>query len=248
MAAYLSGDPYLAFATQAGAVPAGATKADARRRAGALQDCARSACSTPWGQTPSRNGWAAIPRRRASSFGCTAATYPRFWHWSDAVVDYANLYNDRYDGVRVAHLVGPEARTLGALRNFPMQANGAEMLRLACCFATERGVRVCAPVHDALLIEAPIAAIDDAVSTAQQAMSDASAVVLDGFRLRSEAKVILHPDRYMDDRGRHMWDAVWAELATLDAEHPGHPRTPVRAPMQQEVRTSAHPSNLISPV
>ena len=36
-----------------------------------------------------------------------------------------------------------------------MQANGAEMLRLACCFATERGVRVCAPVHDAILIEAP---------------------------------------------------------------------------------------------
>jgi len=42
-----------------------------------------------------------------------------------------------------------------SLRNFPMQGNGAEMLRLACCFATEQGIRVCAPVHDALLIEAP---------------------------------------------------------------------------------------------
>ena len=31
------------------------------------------------------------------------------------------------------------------LRNFPMQAHGAEMLRIACCLATERGVRVCAP-------------------------------------------------------------------------------------------------------
>ena len=39
-----------------------------------------------------------------------------------------------------------------SLRNFPMQANGAEMLRLACCFATERGIEVCAPVHDAVLI------------------------------------------------------------------------------------------------
>src|SRR3954464_13305113 len=43
-----------------------------------------------------------------------------------------------------------------SLANFPMQANGAEMLRLACCLATERGIRVCAPVHDALLIEAPL--------------------------------------------------------------------------------------------
>ena len=36
-----------------------------------------------------------------------------------------------------------------------MQANGAEMLRLACCLAIERGVKVCAPVHDAILIDRP---------------------------------------------------------------------------------------------
>ena len=28
-----------------------------------------------------------------------------------------------------------------SLSNFSMQANGAEMLRLACCLATERGIR-----------------------------------------------------------------------------------------------------------
>ena len=31
-----------------------------------------------------------------------------------------------------------------SLANFPVQANGAEMLRLACCLATERGIAVCA--------------------------------------------------------------------------------------------------------
>jgi hypothetical protein len=30
------------------------------------------------------------------------------------------------------------------------------MLRLACCLATEHGIKVCAPVHDALLIEASL--------------------------------------------------------------------------------------------
>ena len=51
-----------------------------------------------------------------------------------------------------------------SLRNFPMQANGAEMLRLACCLATERGIRVCAPVHDALLVEARAEDIDAVVA------------------------------------------------------------------------------------
>src|SRR5262249_59241758 len=34
--------------------------------------------------------------------------------------------------------VGPKANAR-SLANFPMQGNGAEMLRLACCLATERG-------------------------------------------------------------------------------------------------------------
>ena len=38
-------------------------------------------------------------------------------------------------------------------------------LRLACCLATECGIRVCAPVHDALLIEAPVAEIEEHVAT-----------------------------------------------------------------------------------
>ncbi|MBM48267.1 MAG: hypothetical protein CMP27_00340 [Roseibacillus sp.] len=47
--------------------------------------------------------------------------------------------------------------------NYPMQANGAEMLRLACIAATEQGVDVCVPVHDALLIEAPLEELGQAI-------------------------------------------------------------------------------------
>jgi hypothetical protein len=93
-----------------------------------------------------------------------------------------------------------------------MQANGAEMLRLACCLATERGIRVCAPVHDALLIEAPLDDLGAAVATTQEAMAEASSIVLGGFRLRSEAKLIRYPERYQDGRGTHMWNTVWGIL------------------------------------
>ena len=93
--------------------------------------------------------------------------------------------------------------------NFPMQANGAEMLRLACCLATERGIAVCAPVHDALLIEAP-------AGRDRRARGGAAGVHARGepdrarrrLELGSDAKVVRWPERYADERGEVMWDTV----------------------------------------
>ena len=39
-------------------------------------------------------------------------------------------------------------------------------------------------------------------------MARASEVVLNGFRLRSDAKLVQSPDRYMDERGKDMWAKV----------------------------------------
>ena len=104
-----------------------------------------------------------------------------------------------------------------SVRNFPMQANGAEMLRLACCLATERGIRVCMPVHDAVLIEADVANIDETVEATQSAMAEASRVVLNGFELRSDVKVIQQNERYSDKRGEAMWNRVMHLLAEAES-------------------------------
>ena len=56
-----------------------------------------------------------------------------------------------------------------SLRNFPCQANGAEMLRLAACFATEQGIEVCALIHDAVLICAPLDQLDHDIERMQAA-------------------------------------------------------------------------------
>jgi DNA polymerase-1 len=96
-----------------------------------------------------------------------------------------------------------------------MQANGAEMLRLACCLATERGIRVCAPVHDAVLIEAPADQLEAHVEATQRAMAEASSIVLGGFALRSDAKVVPYPERYRDERGTQMWRTVWDVLSEI---------------------------------
>jgi len=95
-----------------------------------------------------------------------------------------------------------------------MQANGAEMLRLACCLATERGIEVCAPVHDAVLICAPLDRIEDNIAAMRAAMAEASRAVLGGFELGTDAAAVLYPDRYMDARGQVMWDRVTKLLSS----------------------------------
>ena len=86
-----------------------------------------------------------------------------------------------------------------------MQAGGAEMMRIACILLTEAGIRVCAPIHDALLIEAPLDQLDESIKTTQALMLEASRIVLDGFELNSDVKKVRYPDRYMDKRGTVMW-------------------------------------------
>ena len=58
------------------------------------------------------------------------------------------------------------------------------------------------------MIEAPLDRLDGAVNAAERAMAEASAVVLDGYVLRSDVKRICYPERYSDERGQSMWDTV----------------------------------------
>jgi DNA polymerase I len=67
---------------------------------------------------------------------------------------------------------------------------------------------VAAPVHDAILIEGPADAIEDVVAETQRAMQEASEIVLDGFALRSDVKIVRWPDRLLGDKEQPMWDRV----------------------------------------
>lgn len=215
LAAYESGDPYLEFAKQAGAVPPTATKRSHAREREQFKQCVL-------GVQYSMGEWALAQRIGRPVCEARALlekhrrTYARFWRWSDACVDFAMLRGFLYTTygwfVHVGGLVTPRS-----LMNFPMQANGAEMLRRACSLATTRGVRVCAPVHDAVLIEAPAASIDSAIDATRSAMAQASREVLDGLELRTDVKVFANPDRFQDERGARMWDTVMSELGRLRA-------------------------------
>jgi hypothetical protein len=219
MDAYASGDPYLTFAKQAGAVPPDATKETHGRERDLFKTCALGVQYGMAAKSLSdRIGEPECVGRKLLELH--RETYPRFWRWSQAAVDHAMLHGwlKAVFGwtIRVGADVNPRS-----LANFPMQANGAEMLRLACCLATERGIQVCAPVHDAVLVEGRVDLIGQVVADTQAAMAEASRVVLNGFELRSDAEIVRWPDRYVDKRGVRMWETITGileELACAECE------------------------------
>lgn len=215
MEAYASGDPYLTFAKQAGAVPPDATKQSHPKERGQFKVCAL-AVQYGMGEHSLAQSLGEPPIAARELLRLHRQTYPAFWRWSEAAVNHAMLYGwlQTVFGWRVH--VGQDVNPR-SLANFPCQANGAEMLRLACCLATERGIQVCAPVHDAVLIEAAISDIDDAVRETQRAMREASEVILAGFSLRTDADIVRWPERYADERGAEMWQTVVSILNDLEA-------------------------------
>jgi hypothetical protein len=46
-------------------------------------------------------------------------------------------------------------------------------------------------------------------------MGEASRVVLSGFELRTDAKIVRYPDRYSDPRGVRMWQTMTKILDEL---------------------------------
>jgi DNA polymerase I len=97
MEAYRSGDPYLAFAKQAGAAPAGATKTSHKAVRDQFKACV---LAVQYGMGPEslalRIGQP--PIRARELLRLHRETYRLFWQWSDAAVDYAMIRG---------HLVAP---------------------------------------------------------------------------------------------------------------------------------------------
>jgi hypothetical protein len=216
MEAYQSGDPYLAFAIQAGAVPQGATKQSHKAEREQFKACVL-AVQYGMGEISLAQRINQPVARARQLLNLHRQTYRTFWAWSDATQDEAILNGKLWT------TFGWEIRVSGqvnarSLRNFPMQGNGAEMLRIACIFLTEAGIRVCAPVHDALLIELPLVGLEEGVAKAQSLMRQASSAVLDDFELGSDAKIVCYPDRYMDERGQVMWDTVMSLIQKIKGQ------------------------------
>jgi DNA polymerase I-like protein with 3'-5' exonuclease and polymerase domains len=207
MADFRSGDPYIAFGIGAGLMPAGAAKATHESERNAIKACVLGMQYGMGVRTLAHR--INKPEHEARRLvDAHRDRYRRFWAMAEGAAACMAQGRSLRTVFGWQQRAGVDVNDRSAL-NFPMQANGAEMLRIACCLGTERGIEICAPVHDAVLICAPLNRIDADVEAMRAAMAEASRAVLAGFEIPTEAKIVRYPDRFMDEkRGRAMWDRV----------------------------------------
>jgi hypothetical protein len=89
-------------------------------------------------------------------------------------------------------------------------------MQIVCIGATEAGIELAAPVHDGFLIVSPLDRLDHDVNRMRLIMTRASEVVTRGLPIRVESNEVRYPERYMDDRGRAMWERVIGLLRRQD--------------------------------
>ena len=68
--------------------------------------------------------------------------------------------------------------------NWPMQSYGAEAMRGAAIAATESGIEVAAPVHDAFIILSPLDRLEAEAEAMRAIMERAGACVSGGLPIR----------------------------------------------------------------
>ena len=218
-AAYSTGDPYLAFAKQAGAVSLEATKSTHKAARYLFEACVlgvqygmgsdslalRIGKSTPYAKELLRH------HKRV---------YQKYWAWCDHVLDTTLLFRriTTCFGWQM-HIFGGEKKEGRTIKNFPCQATGAEILRVACILLVENNIKIIAPIHDAILIECEEDEADETILQAQKLMTKASSIVLGpGNSIKREANVIKYPERYSDPRGVQTWNRILRILEEIKAE------------------------------
>ena len=205
--AHLSGDPYLGFAKQVGAVPMDATKQSHSQERENFKACV---LGVNYGM--GENALAGRIHRPVyvarDLLKRHRETYKQFWKWSDGALDFAMFYG--YLKTVFGWIVYLPSENLNPrmLRNFLIQANAAEMLRLAILLIHRQGIKICVPIHDAVLVEAPLSELSEVVKSARECMAEASRTILSGFELGTDVKLIKYPNRYFDKRGKAMWNMI----------------------------------------
>jgi DNA polymerase I len=218
----VGGDLYLDLAQRAGAIPEGEriaadTLADVKRRYKQVRDQYKICLlASMYGQqAKSLAGQIGrAPMYAAALLRQLAHAYPRFVQWIDNEIDVALITGEMATPLRWRLRTNRHTRETSLL-NFPMQAMGAAILQRAIYFVQQAGVQVCAPIHDAILIQAPVADIRDHAWRAKEAMQRASRDLLGGFTIQvdgwgehSSDDFVVWPHHYTDGRGRGMWSKL----------------------------------------
>jgi DNA polymerase-1 len=216
--AYVSGDPYMAFAIQAGLAPTGATKASHKE---IRSRCKQIVLGVGYGMgAESLALGAGIHKVEANGLlNSHKMTYRVFWKWAEANQMRALMGEPLVTplGWKIQLRRDPDPNDRSLL-NWPMQSTGADIMRLAACMLTEAGIEVCCPIHDAFLVRFSLAQEIDVIARTTKLMVDASKIVMGGHACRVDTEIVRYPDRYMDERGEVMFGRIMTLLDMLRAK------------------------------
>ena len=90
--------------------------------------------------------------------------------------------------------------------NYPMQATGADIMRLALIYLEQQNVKVLCPVHDGFLMSCHRDQVDDLHQAVDHAFHLAVDTVLPGSEMKWSHKV--HEGRFQDDDGAELWAEI----------------------------------------
>ena len=218
MAAYASGDIYHAFARSAGL----ASEADPQRWKDANPEMRQNmkrlqlAISYGMGVTSLARGLDRHPLVASDLLQRHERAYPRFWAWRRQQADNALLTRkiETVYGWPLHLSTSPNLRTL---YNFPLQGNGAEMLRLAAVRLCESGHVPSMLVHDGILVELECKA---QIAEVADVMRWAGREVCGGFEIAVDIdQKLTAGQRFQDKRpvAKAMWETIMAALETVGA-------------------------------
>jgi hypothetical protein len=216
LAACESGDVYLGIAKQLGLAPPDATKETHT----ALRNMFKTVVlGITYGlgarSLAARTGLSLC--EAAEILARLRARFRVFEYYARNVLDHAGLHLELSTpfGWRMYCPSGVNPRTM---RNFPIQSTGSEILHVACILAERRGIAIVAPIHDALVAEVPASDAEAGAAALDRLMRDASAVVLRGYELSSDSKIMLPGEHFHDKRGAAMWDTVTRLIAKFEEQ------------------------------
>jgi DNA polymerase family A len=209
IADYERGDMHWQFAVRAGLTAPDAAVDDRIRDLAKPVSHGMNYGMTPYGiaaKTKKSLDWARAMHARHRQ------AYPVFHQWLGDVVAQA-----RFDEVIVSpfgwrQIVTADTRTR-SLMNFMAQAGGSDVMRLASIVATECGITIAAPVHDAFWILAPLDELDSTIARMTEIMTEAGRQVA-GIPIRVKVEAVvrwpqcLGDVRAPDAKGQAMWCEV----------------------------------------
>jgi DNA polymerase-1 len=218
MAAYAGGDVYHAFAQSAGLTQDRDPKRWKANNQTERQRMKRLQLAVTYGMTVPAlaRGLDRHPLIASDLIERHRRTYPRFWQWREQQFELAML-DRRMESVFGWSLHISTSPNPRSLYNFPMQANGAEMLRLAAQRLCDVGLVPSMLVHDGILLEVEN---DKQIDQAVDVMRWAGRTVCNGFEIGVDIdQKLIGGASYQDKRpiAGAMWASIMDVLQTVGA-------------------------------